>query len=209
MSVINYVSGDRYVLLIVNQNAAQIWGTQDALVKGYRISGEKEKKTSALEDVFVFPSIDKCLKMIQEYVDLQADMRESQVRQGGDYEGRYVAVSAGPLNDIKEAASEPFAGDPRKIDGNVNEYMWFETDWKDGVVEKVQDNCDGNLITRKITYPVKQVTPQIKDYVTERAEAGLATQGHIILWASQKDLDSRRQDIRLYEWLIIPVGGEE
>ena len=206
MSVINYVSGDRYVLLIVNQNAAQIWGTQDALVKGYRISGEKEKKTSALEDVFVFPSIDKCLKMIQEYVDLQADMRESQVRQGGDYEGRYVAVSAGPLNDIKESESALL---PFDSDNDEELYMWFERDTDNILNDPKQDNCDGNLITRKITYPVKQVTPQIKDYVTERAEAGLATQGHITLWAPQKDLDSRRQDIRLYEWLIIPVGGEE
>jgi len=206
MSVINYVSGDRYVLLIVNQNAAQIWGTQDALVKGYRISGEKEKKTSALEDVFVFPSIDKCLKMIQEYVDLQADMRESQVRQGGDYEGRYVAVSAGPLNDIKESESVLL---PLDSDNDEELYMWFERDPKVDSGDQMQDNCDGNLITRKITYPVKQITPQIKDYVTERAEAGLATQGHIILWASQKDLDSRRQDIRLYEWLIIPVEGYE
>ena len=209
MSVINYVSGDRYVLLIVNQNAAQVWGTQDALVKGYRISGEKKKKTSALEDVFVFPSIDKCLSMIQEYVDLQTDMRESQVRQGGDYEGRYVAVSAGPLNDIKESTTY--------LDGLYDQWahdypdrqndMHFIFGDEDG--DGVQDNCDGNLITRKITYPVKQVTPQIKDYVTERAEAGLATQGHITLWAPQKDLDSRRQDIRLYEWLIIPVEGYE
>ena len=200
MSVINYVSGDRYVLLIVNQNAAQVWGTQDALVKGYRISGEKEKKTSALEDVFVFPSIDKCLSMIQEYVDLQADMRKSQVKQGGEYEGRYVAVSAGPLNDFKESESTFL-----QLDSDNNESHWyFKTDGP-----PAQDNCDGKLITRKITYPVKQVTPQIKDYVTERAEAGLATQGHITLWAQQKDLDSRRQDIRLYEWLIIPVEGYE
>ncbi len=193
MSVINYVSGDRYVLLIVNQNAAQVWGTQDALVKGYRISGEKEKKTSALEDVFVFPSIDKCLSMIQEYVGLQAEMRESQVRQGGDYEGRYVAVSAGPLNDIKESESVLL---PLDSDNDEELYMWFEKDSKVDSGDPRQDNCDGNLITRKITYPVKQVTPQIKDYVTERAEAGLATQGHITLWAPQKDLDSRRQDIR-------------
>tara|TARA_R110002012_G_scaffold310605_1_gene518984 strand:+ start:154 stop:774 length:621 start_codon:yes stop_codon:yes gene_type:complete len=206
MSVINYVSGDRYVLLIVNQNAAQIWGTQDALVKGYRISGEKEKKTSALEDVFVFPSVDKCLKMIQEYVGLQAEMRESQVRQGGDYEGRYVAVSAGPLNDIKESESVLL---PLDSDNDEELYMWFERDSKVDSGDQMQDNCDGNLITRKITYPVKQVTPQIKDYVTERAEAGLGTQGHITLWSPQKDLDSRRQDIRLYEWLIIPVEGYE
>ena len=206
MSVINYVSGDRYVLLIVNQNAAQIWGTQDALVKGYRISGEKEKKTSALEDVFVFPSIDKCLSLIQEYVDLQAEVRADQVKEGGDYAGRYVAVSAGPLNDIKESESALL---PFDSDNDEELYMWFERDTDNILNDPKQDNCDGNLITRKITYPVKQVTPQIKDYVTERAEAGLATQGHITLWAPQKDLDSRRQDIRLYEWLIIPVEGYE
>ena len=206
MSVINYVSGDRYVLLIVNQNAAQIWGTQDALVKGYRISGEKEKKTSALEDVFVFPSVDKCLSMIQEYVDLQAEVRADQVKEGGDYAGRYVAVSAGPLNDIKESESALL---PFDSDNEEELYMWFERDTDNILNDPKQDNCDGNLITRKITYPVKQVTPQIKDYVTERAEAGLATQGHITLWAPQKDLDSRRQDIRLYEWLIIPVEGYE
>ena len=206
MSVINYVSGDRYVLLIVNQNAAQIWGTQDALVKGYRISGEKEKKTSALEDVFVFPSIDKCLSLIQEYVDLQAEVRADQVKEGGDYAGRYVAVSAGPLNDIKESESALL---PFDSDNEEELYMWFERDTDNILNDPKQDNCDGNLITRKITYPVKQVTPQIKDYVTERAEAGLATQGHITLWAPQKDLDSRRQDIRLYEWLIIPVEGYE
>tara|TARA_B100001564_G_C20651919_1_gene677293 strand:+ start:271 stop:891 length:621 start_codon:yes stop_codon:yes gene_type:complete len=206
MSVINYVSGDRYVLLIVNQNAAQIWGTQDALVKGYRISGEKEKKTSALEDVFVFPSVDKCLSMIQEYVDLQAEVRADQVKEGGDYAGRYVAVSAGPLNDIKESESALL---PFDSDNDEELYMWFERDTDNILNDPKQDNCDGNLITRKITYPVKQVTPQIKDYVTERAEAGLATQGHITLWAPQKDLDSRRQDIRLYEWLIIPVEGYE
>ena len=206
MSVINYVSGDRYVLLIVNQNAAQIWGTQDALVKGYRISGEKEKKTSALEDVFVFPSVDKCLSMIQEYVDLQAEVRADQVKEGGDYAGRYVAVSAGPLNDIKESESALL---PFDSDNEEELYMWFERDTNNILNDPKQDNCDGNLITRKITYPVKQVTPQIKDYVTERAEAGLATQGHITLWAPQKDLDSRRQDIRLYEWLIIPVEGYE
>ena len=206
MSVINYVSGDRYVLLIVNQNAAQVWGTQDALVKGYRISGEKEKKTSALEDVFVFPSIDKCLSLIQEYVDLQAEVRADQVKEGGDYAGRYVAVSAGPLNDIKESESALL---PFDSDNEEELYMWFERDTNNILNDPKQDNCDGNLITRKITYPVKQVTPQIKDYVTERAEAGLATQGHITLWAPQKDLDSRRQDIRLYEWLIIPVEGYE
>ena len=206
MSVINYVSGDRYVLLIVNQNAAQIWGTQDALVKGYRISGEKEKKTSALEDVFVFPSVDKCLSMIQEYVDLQAEVRADQVKEGGDYAGRYVAVSAGPLNDIKESESVLL---PLDSDNDEELYMWFERDSKVDSGDQMQDNCDGNLITRKITYPVKQVTPQIKDYVTERAEAGLGTQGHITLWSPQKDLDSRRQDIRLYEWLIIPVEGYE
>jgi len=206
MSVINYVSGDRYVLLIVNQNAAQVWGTQDALVKGYRISGEKEKKTSALEDVFVFPSVDKCLSMIQEYVDLQAEVRADQVKEGGDYAGRYVAVSAGPLNDIKESESALL---PFDSDNDEELYMWFERDTDNILNDPKQDNCDGNLITRKITYPVKQVTPQIKDYVTERAEAGLATQGHITLWAPQKDLDSRRQDIRLYEWLIIPVEGYE
>jgi len=206
MSVINYVSGDRYVLLIVNQNAAQVWGTQDALVKGYRISGEKEKKTSALEDVFVFPSIDKCLSLIQEYVDLQAEVRADQVKEGGDYAGRYVAVSAGPLNDIKESESALL---PFDSDNDEELYMWFERDTDNILNDPKQDNCDGNLITRKITYPVKQVTPQIKDYVTERAEAGLATQGHITLWAPQKDLDSRRQDIRLYEWLIIPVEGYE
>tara|TARA_B100001559_G_C16352582_1_gene553395 strand:+ start:145 stop:765 length:621 start_codon:yes stop_codon:yes gene_type:complete len=206
MSVINYVSGDRYVLLIVNQNAAQVWGTQDALVKGYRISGEKEKKTSALEDVFVFPSVDKCLSMIQEYVDLQAEVRADQVKEGGDYAGRYVAVSAGPLNDIKESESALL---PFDSDNEEELYMWFERDTNNILNDPKQDNCDGNLITRKITYPVKQVTPQIKDYVTERAEAGLATQGHITLWAPQKDLDSRRQDIRLYEWLIIPVEGYE
>lgn len=206
MSVINYVSGDRYVLLIVNQNAAQVWGTQDALVKGYRISGEKEKKTSALEDVFVFPSVDKCLSMIQEYVDLQAEVRADQVKEGGDYAGRYVAVSAGPLNDIKESESALL---PFDSDNEEELYMWFERDTDNILNDPKQDNCDGNLITRKITYPVKQVTPQIKDYVTERAEAGLATQGHITLWAPQKDLDSRRQDIRLYEWLIIPVEGYE
>ena len=206
MSVINYVSGDRYVLLMVNQNAAQVWGTQDALVKGYRISGEKEKKTSALEDVFVFPSIDKCLKMIQEYVDLQAEMRAEQVRQGGDYEGRYVAVSAGPLNDIKESEETLL---PLDSDNDKELYMWFERDSKVDSGDVLHDICDGRRIVRKVTYPVKQVTPQIKDYVAERAEAGLATQGHITLWAPQKDLDSRRQDIRLYEWLIIPVEGYE
>ena len=209
MSVINYVSGDRYVLLIVNQNAAQVWGTQDALVKGYRISGEKEKKTSALEDVFVFPSIDKCLSMIQEYVDLQADMREPQVKQGGEYEGRYVAVSAGPLNDLKESITTPIkhlTSKPIQPEDMNEKYMWFE-ETPDG--DALKDNCDGNLITKKITYPVKQVTPQLKEYVTERSEAGLATQGHITLWLANKDLDTRRQDIRLYEWLIIPVEGYE
>mgnify|MGYP003627982600 CR=1 FL=1 len=206
MSVINYVSGDRYVLLIVNQNACAIWGTQDALVQGYRISGEKEKKTSALEDVFVFPSIDKCLKMIQEYVALQAEVRAEQVKEGGDYAGRYVAVSAGPINDIKESESVLL---PLDSDNDEELYMWFERDSKVDSGDTMQDNCDGNLITRKITYPVKQVTPQIKDYVMERSEAGLSTQGHITLWSPDKDLDSRRQDIRLYEWLIIPVEGHE
>ena len=207
MSVTNYVSGDRYVLLIVNQNASAIWGTHDSLVNGYRVSGEPSTtKTSALEDVFVFPSVDKCLKMIQEYVDLQTEVRADQVKEGGDYAGRYVAVSAGPLNDIKESESVLL---PLDSDNEEELYMWFERDKKIDSGDPKQDNCGGNLITRKITYPVKQVTPQMKDYIRERSEAGLATQGHITLWAPQKDLDSRRQDIRLYEWLIIPVEGYE
>ena len=206
MSVINYLSGNRYVLLIVNQNASSIWGTQDSLIHGYRSSEGGGKTTSALEDVFVFPSIDKCLKMIQEYVALQTEVRADQVKEGGDYAGRYVAVSAGPINDIKESESVLL---PLDSDNEEELYMWFEQDKELDYGNEKQDNCDGNLITRKITYPVKQVTPQIKDYVSERSKAGLSTQGHITLWSPNKDLDSRRQDIRLYEWLIIPVEGHE
>ena len=66
-----------------------------------------------------------------------------------------------------------------------------------------------NKINNEIQDTIKDSRRLLKDYVTERAEAGLATQGHITLWAPQKDLDSRRQDIRLYEWLIIPVEGYE
>lgn len=193
MGVINYVTGDRYVLLIVNQNASAIWGTQDALESGYRISGEKEKKTSALEDVFVFPSIDKCLKMIQEYVELQADRMTNQVAAGGDYAGRQVAVSAGPLNLLPEAEL--------KTGSHLGPHLYY------GLKDK--QYVDSYVLDGKITYPDIKVTPHLKDYVMKRSEAGVASKGHITLWASEKDLDDRRQDIRLYEWLIIPVGGEE
>ena len=195
MGVINYVSGDRYVLLIVNQNASAIWGTQDSLEKGYRITGEKEKKTSALEDVFVFPSIDKCLNMIQEYVDLQAEMRADQVAEGGDYQGRYVAVSAGPINDLSEAEL--------KTGSHLGQHLYFAL--------KNKQYVDSYVLDGKITYPEKEVTAHLKDYVMKRSEAGVASKGHITLWASEnmEFKDDRRQDIRLYEWLIIPVGGEE
>ncbi len=195
MGVINYVSGDRYVLLIVNQNASAIWGTQDSLEKGYRITGEKEKKTSALEDVFVFPSIDKCLNMIQEYVDLQAEMRADQVAEGGDYQGRYVAVSAGPINDLSEAEL--------KTGSHLGQHLYFAL--------KNKQYVDSHVLDGKITYPEKEVTAHLKDYVMKRSEAGVASKGHITLWASEnmEFKDDRRQDIRLYEWLIIPVEGEE
>jgi len=195
MGVINYVSGDRYVLLIVNQNASAIWGTQDSLEKGYRITGEKEKKTSALEDVFVFPSIDKCLNMIQQYVDLQAEMRADQVAEGGDYQGRYVAVSAGPINDLSEAEL--------KTGSHLGQHLYFAL--------KNKQYVDSHVLDGKITYPEKEVTAHLKDYVMKRSEAGVASKGHITLWASEnmEFKDDRRQDIRLYEWLIIPVGGEE
>jgi len=195
MSVINYVTGDRYVLLIVNQNASMIWGTQDSLESGYRISGEKEKKTSALDDVFVFSSIDKCLKMIQEYVDLQAEMRADQVAEGGDYQGRYVAVSAGPINKLSDAEL--------KTGSHLGPHLYF------GLKDK--QYVDSYVLDGKITYPEKEVTTHLKDYVMKRSEAGVASKGHITLWAPEKMefKDDRRQDIRLYEWLIIPVGGEE
>ncbi len=195
MGVINYVSGDRYVLLIVNQNASAIWGTQDSLEKGYRITGEKEKKTSALEDVFVFPSIDKCLNMIQQYVDLQAEMRADQVAEGGDYQGRYVAVSAGPINDLSEAEL--------KTGSHLGQHLYFAL--------KNKQYVDSHVLDGKITYPEKEVTAHLKDYVMKRSEAGVASKGHITLWASEnmEFKDDRRQDIRLYEWLIIPVEGEE
>ena len=195
MGVINYVTGDRYVLLIVNQNASAIWGTQDALETGYRISGEKEKKTSALEDVFVFPSIDKCLKMIQEYVDLQAEVRANQVADGGDYQGRYVAVSAGPLNELSKA--------DLKTGSHLGPHLYY------GLKDK--QYVDSYVLNNKITYPEKEVTVHLKDYVMKRSEAGVASKGHITLWAPEKMefKDDRRQDIRLYEWLIIPVRGEE
>jgi hypothetical protein len=195
MGVINYVSGDRYVLLIVNQNASAIWGTQDSLEKGYRITGEKEKKTSALEDVFVFPSIDKCLNMIQEYVDLQAEMRADQVAEGGDYQGRYVAVSAGPINDLSEAEL--------KTGSHLGRHLYFAL--------KNKQYVDSHVLDGKITYPEKEVTAHLKDYVMKRSEAGVASKGHITLWKplNMEFKDDRRQDIRLYEWLIIPVGGEE
>lgn len=195
MGVINYVSGDRYVLLIVNQNASMIWGTQDSLESGYRISGEKEKKTSALDDVFVFSSIDKCLKMIQEYVDLQAEMRADQVAAGGDYQGRYVAVSAGPINKLPDAEL--------KTGSHLGPHLYF------GLKDK--QYVDSYVLDGKITYPEKEVTTHLKDYVMKRSEAGVASKGHITLWAPEKMefKDDRRQDIRLYEWLIIPVGGEE
>ena len=195
MGVINYVTGDRYVLLIVNQNASMIWGTQDSLESGYRISGEKEKKTSALDDVFVFSSIDKCLKMIQEYVDLQAEMRADQVAAGGDYQGRYVAVSAGPINKLPDAEL--------KTGSHLGPHLYF------GLKDK--QYVDSYVLDGKITYPEKEVTTHLKDYVMKRSEAGVASKGHITLWAPEKMefKDDRRQDIRLYEWLIIPVGGEE
>ena len=206
MSVINYVSGNRYVLLIVNQIDAAIWGATDALLSGYRVRGPVSGKTSALEDVFVFPSIDKCLKMVQEYVDLQAEVRADQVAEGGDFANRYVAVSAGPINDLKDAQKTLH---PLDSDNKDELYMWFDRNYMEDELNELEDKCDGHSVTKKITYPVKQVTPQIKEYVMERSEAGLATQGHITLWSPDKDLDSRRQDIRLYEWLIIPVRGEE
>jgi hypothetical protein len=76
---------------------------------------------------------------------------------------------------------------------------------------KNKQYVDSHVLDGKITYPEKEVTAHLKDYVMKRSEAGVASKGHITLWKplNMEFKDDRRQDIRLYEWLIIPVGGEE
>ena len=68
------------------------------------------------------------------------------------------------------------------------------------------------IIEQKLVGPDTTVTQELKDYVVERTNAGLASKGHITLWMSEEDYDKQenkqRRDIRVYEWIIIPVWGE-
>ena len=60
MTIINWAGGCNYILITINQPRSAIWNVTDSLEKGYRVR-DSEKKTTALEDVFVFNSLEKCL----------------------------------------------------------------------------------------------------------------------------------------------------
>jgi len=185
MSVINYLSSSNYVLIILNQPLSKVWGTQDSLLKGYRkvplenpsgnkISGFNHFKDSALKDVYTFNTVEEGLKIMETYLQRLKDHYGYGFIKTGDYEGRAVSISAGPLDKWKD----------------------FEN-W-------VPDSING--LKERIIGPFPKIGQLLKDYIVEREKIGLATHGHITLFA-EKPKDDKRSDIRLYEWILIPVRG--
>lgn len=185
MSVINYLNTDRYILIIINQNRSAIWGTQDSLVKGYRpwpkinpagnkVAGFEYTKDTALNDVYTFNTLEKAMELLQSYVTELNDKFGHGWITEGDYKGRCISISAGPLDKWKD----------------------FET-W-------VPDSING--VKEKIIGPFPKVSYLLKDYIVKRENVGLATNGHITIFAD-KPIDDKRSDIRLYEWILIPVRG--
>ena len=75
--------------------------------------------------------------------------------------------------------------------------------WKD-FENWVPDSING--LKERIIGPFPKIGHLLKDYIVEREKVGLATHGHITLFA-EKPQDDKRSDIRLYEWILIPVRG--
>jgi len=190
MSVINYLQQCNYVLIILNQSRSAVWGTQDSLLTGYRkdphenpsgnkIYGFNHFKDSALKDVYTFNTIEAGLKIMDSYLEgLKAHYGYGFIKTGG-YEGRSVCISAGPLDKWK--------------------------DFEDSSTMFLPDSING--VKERIIGPDPTIGYLLKDYIVEREKVGLATHGHITLFA-EKPNDDKRADIRLYEWILIPVRGE-
>ena len=178
MTIINWAGGCNYILITVHQPSSAIWNVTDSLEKGYRVRNS-EKKTTALNDVFVFNSLEKCfqeLKIVLESIP-EPDWAEN----------RYAAISVGNVEKWKDINE-----DDNRYDDDIM------------IADKI--------IEQRLIGPDAKLTQELKDYVVERTNAGLASKGHITLWMTQEDYDNQennqRRDIRIYEWIIIPVWGE-
>jgi len=167
MSVINYLSSSNYILIILNQRRSAVWGTQDSLIKGYRKVPLENPSGNKLV-------VEAGLKIMETYLQRLKGHFGYGFIKTGDYEGRSVSISAGPLDKWKD----------------------FEN-W-------VPDSING--LKERIVGPFPKIGYLLKDYIVEREKIGLATHGHITLFA-EKPKDDKRADIRLYEWILIPVRG--
>tara|TARA_B100000287_G_scaffold194725_1_gene183944 strand:+ start:3938 stop:4474 length:537 start_codon:yes stop_codon:yes gene_type:complete len=177
MTIINWAGGCNYILITVNQPMSAIWNVTDSLEKGYRVR-DSEKKTTALEDVFVFNSLEKCFQELEIVLESIGNPDWA--------ENRYPAISVGNVEKWKDL------DDDDRYDKDIL------------IADKI--------IEQKLVGPYTTVTQELKDYVVERTNAGLASKGHVTLWMSKEDYDKQenkqRRDIRVYEWIIIPVWGE-
>lgn len=94
MTIINWAGGCNYILITIYQSRSAIWNVTDSLERGYRVR-DSEKKTTALEDVFVFNSLEKCFQELEIVLE--------SISENPYYdENRYPAISVGNVEKWKD-----------------------------------------------------------------------------------------------------------